>query len=220
MRRTARKRSRNCETGGKRSAMCESETSGGGSASSRSVAASCSGSCGASFRSGRGASGAGPMRKNRSRSPASRSASQAGRLLHPAVLGEPARELFGGLLRLELGELGLLVREERARLQLEQRRDQDEELAAGLEIELVALRKPLDESDHDRGHVDRRPARAPPSGAASGAGRRGPRTRRGPARARARPWRAAEASGGVGRGRAGRPSSASARRAVGLRGVG
>ena len=78
----------------------------------------------------------------------------AGGLLHPAVLGEPPRELLGGLLRLELGELGLLVGEERASLQLQQRRDQDEELAAGFEIELVSLGEPLDESDDDRGHVD------------------------------------------------------------------
>ena len=77
-----------------------------------------------------------------------------GRLLHPAVLGEPPRELLGRLLRFELGELGLLVREERAGLQLQQRRDQDQKLAACLQIELVALCQPLDEGDHDRGHVD------------------------------------------------------------------
>ena len=79
-----------------------------------------------------------------------------GRLLHPPVLGEPPRELLGGLLGLELGELGLLVGEERAGLQLEQRRDEDEELAAGLEVELVAGGEPLDEGDHDRGDVDLR----------------------------------------------------------------
>src|SRR5581483_2535655 len=55
---------------------------------------------------------------------------------------------------LELGELGRLVREETARLQLEQRRDQDEELAARVEIELVALRQPLEEGQHDAGHVE------------------------------------------------------------------
>ena len=77
-----------------------------------------------------------------------------GRLLHAAVLGQAPRELLRRLLGLELGELRLLVREQRARLQLEQRRDQHEELAAGLEIELVPLGEPLDEGDHDRGHVD------------------------------------------------------------------
>jgi hypothetical protein len=70
-------------------------------------------------------------------------------LLHPPVLGEPPRELLRGLLRLEVGELRLLVREQRARLQLEQRRDEHEELAAGVEVELVALEQPLDEGDDD-----------------------------------------------------------------------
>ena len=77
-------------------------------------------------------------------------------MLHPAVLGEAPRELLGGLLRLELGELGLLFGEQVPGLQLEQRRDQDEELAAGVEIELVALGEPLDERDDDPGHVDLR----------------------------------------------------------------
>ena len=96
----------------------------------------------------------GPSRKNRSRSPRSRSASQAARLLDPPVLREPPRQLLGRLLRLELGELGLLVREQPARLQLEQRGDEHEELAAGVEVELLALREPLDEREHDPGDVD------------------------------------------------------------------
>ena len=78
---------------------------------------------------------------------ASRSASQRRRLLHPPVLGEPPGELLRGLLRLELGELGVLVGEERSRLELEQRGDQDEELAAGLEVELLPLGEALDEGD-------------------------------------------------------------------------
>ena len=77
-------------------------------------------------------------------------------MLHPPILGEAPRELLGRLLRLELGELGLLVGEEMTRLELEQRRDQDEELAAGVEIELVALGESLDERDDDPGHVDLR----------------------------------------------------------------
>src|SRR5690242_4852546 len=55
-------------------------------------------------------------------------AQPGGRLLGAPVLGEPPRELLRGLLRLELRELGRLVREQRARLQLEKRRDEDEEL--------------------------------------------------------------------------------------------
>ena len=81
-------------------------------------------------------------------------AQPAGGLLHPPVLGEPPRELLGRRLRLELGELGRLLGEEAARLQLEQRRDQDEELAARLEVELLALGEPLEEREHDPGHVD------------------------------------------------------------------
>ena len=119
--------------------MCARETWAGGSASRRSVAASCAGSCAASFRSGCGASGAGPTRKKRSRSPASRSRQPGCRLFHPAVLGEPARELLRRLLRLELGELGVLVGEQRSCLELEQRGDQDEEFAAGLQVELLPL---------------------------------------------------------------------------------
>ena len=75
-------------------------------------------------------------------------------LLGAPVLGEPPRELLGGLLRIELCELGLLVREERARLQLEQRRDEDEELAARLEVELLPLGQPLEEGDDDAREVD------------------------------------------------------------------
>src|SRR5690242_6847754 len=73
---SARKRSRNCATGGNRSAMWLRDTAGGSFASSRITSASCAGSCGASFRSGCGASGAGPSRKKRSRSSARRSESQ------------------------------------------------------------------------------------------------------------------------------------------------
>src|SRR5256886_1104460 len=76
-RNTARNRSRNCDTGGKRSAMCPSESEGGSVARSRSAAPSRSGSCGASWRSTRGAKGAGPSRKKRSDSASSRSESQA-----------------------------------------------------------------------------------------------------------------------------------------------
>ena len=76
--------------------------------------------------------------------------------LHAPVLREATCELFGSLLRLQLRELRLLVGEQMSSLQLEQRRDQDEELAAGVEVELVALGEPLDEGDDDPGHVDLR----------------------------------------------------------------
>ena len=92
-------------------------------------------------------------RSDRARA-ASRSSEPGRGLLHAAVLGEAPRELLGGLLGLELAELGRLVREERARLQLEQRGDEDEELAARLEVELVPLGQALDEGEDDRGDVD------------------------------------------------------------------
>ena len=76
------------------------------------------------------------------------------RLLHPAVLGEPPGELLGRLLRLELVELGALLGEQVPCLDLEQRRDEHEELAARFEVELVSRRQVLDESDDDRCDVD------------------------------------------------------------------
>src|SRR5262249_42452999 len=62
--------------------------------------------------------------------------------------------LLRRLLGLELRELGGLVREERAGLQLEKRRDEDEELAARLEVELVALGEPVQEGRDDAREVD------------------------------------------------------------------
>jgi len=79
---------------------------------------------------------------------------RAGRgLLHAPVLGQAPRELLGGLLGLELGQLRVLLGEERAGLQLEQRRDEDEELAARVEVERVPLEQALDERHDDAGHV-------------------------------------------------------------------
>ena len=82
---------------------------------------------------------------------------QPGRgLLHAPVLGEAPCELLGRLLGLELGELGVLLREELARLDLEQRRDEDEELAARVEVDLVARGQVLDERHDDGRDVDLR----------------------------------------------------------------
>ena len=130
--------------------MCERDTFGGGTANPLNASASATGSCGASRRSA--------LRRQRRRPEAEEAvalggeplAQPAGRLLHAAVLGEPPRELLGGLLRLELGQLGALLGEQVPRLDLEQRGDQHEELAAGVEVELVARRQVLDERDDDR----------------------------------------------------------------------
>ena len=133
--------------------MWLSETVGGGSASARSTFASASGSCGASLRSA-----AGQWRRPEPEPAIAFDGEPlpepGGSLLHAPVLRKPPRELSSGLFGLELAELGGLVGEERARLQLEQRGDQDEELAAGLEIEFVSFRQELDEREHDRRDVD------------------------------------------------------------------
>ena len=83
-------------------------------------------------------------------------AEPAGRLLHASVLGQAARELLGRFLRLELRELSVLLGKEMASLDLEQSRDQDEELAARVEVDLVAGGQMLDEGDDDGGDVDLR----------------------------------------------------------------
>ena len=86
------------------------------------------------------------------------------RLLDPAELLQPPGQLLRRLLRVEVGKLDLLLREELARLQLEQRADEHEELAAGVEIEPFPFGKMLDEGDHDVGDVDVRAAPAPRAG--------------------------------------------------------
>ena len=106
------------------------------------------------MRSGCGASGAGPSLKNLCARVREALGEPGGRLLHSAVFGEAACELLGRLLRPEVGELCRFVREERARLELEQRGDEDEELAARLEVERLALGEQLHEGDDDRGDVD------------------------------------------------------------------
>ena len=106
--------------------------------------------------------------------------------LDAPVLLEAPGELLGGLLGVELGEVDVLVGEQLARLQLEQRRDEDEELAAALEVEPLPCRQPVDVREDDVGHVDLAEARAPRAGRVSAAGRTGPRTCRGRGRARAR----------------------------------
>ena len=131
--------------------MWESDTSGGGAASARIAAARCSTGCGAT-RSGTGASGAdrdgssGQLALQPPLEP-------AGCLLDPTVLLESPRKLFGRLLGRELGKVHVLLRKELARLQFEQRGDEDEELAAGLQVGTLPLGQPLDEGDDDVGDV-------------------------------------------------------------------
>src|SRR5439155_22879621 len=74
----------------------------------------------------------------------------------PSVLRQASRQLLGGLDRRELGKIDLLLGKELARLQLEQRGDEHEELAHGIEVEPLLLGQPFAERDDDRGHVDLR----------------------------------------------------------------
>ena len=72
-----------------------------------------------------------------------------------AVVLEHAREqLLGRLDRLDVEALLLVGGEHQPRLQLEQRRDQDEELGGGLEVELTRALEVLDVGEHDLGEVD------------------------------------------------------------------
>ena len=132
----------NCETGRKRRAMCASETSGGPAASSRERGGERLRLLGGelAFRPRR------ERRRSKSEEPVALGGAPLGR--QPAAsfmrryASEAPRELLRGLLGLELREVGVLL-EQPARLQLEQRGNEHEELAAGLEVELLALREPL-----------------------------------------------------------------------------
>ncbi len=133
--------------------MCASETPGGGVASARRRARAprdpaAASAARARVRTGPARAGtSGPARPEPRHEPRCR-------LLHPPVLGEAARELLRGLLGLEVVELGRLVREELPRLQLEERGYEHEELAARLQVELVAGSHQLDEGEDDRRDVD------------------------------------------------------------------
>ena len=65
----------------------------------------------------------------------------------------PPGELLRSFLGLERVELGRLLREEQACLQLEERGHEDEKLTARLEVELVPLGQGLDEGEDDRRDV-------------------------------------------------------------------
>ena len=147
--------------GRERGAACgASETSGGSAASARIAPASASGSCGATRISARGAIGAGPsaveavrLRVEPLREPGSRS-------LDPPVLGEPRGKLLGRLGRAEVGDVRVDVGKQLARLDLEQRADEDEELARRLEVD--AARRALPRRSGRCPRRRPRPASAPP----------------------------------------------------------
>ena len=139
---TARKRSRNCATGGKRSAMCAERDRRrlGRERPQRARPAP----------PAPAARAAAPTRRRERRRPepeeavalaSSRSASQAAASFARRYSAEPPRRAPRPPPRARARQLGLLVREEPARLQLEQRRDEHEELAARLEVELARARR-------------------------------------------------------------------------------
>jgi hypothetical protein len=82
---------------------------------------------------------------------------------HPAagaaeagVLEHPLQQLLGGLGRCQLVKLveHLRARQHQPRLELEQRRDQHQELGRRLEVELALGLQVIDVGDHDLGQLD------------------------------------------------------------------
>ena len=71
------------------------------------------------------------------------------------VLEHPGEQLVGRLARLQVEPLLVLVHgQHQARLQLQQRRDQHEELGGRLEVELARALEVLDVGEHHLGQVD------------------------------------------------------------------
>ena len=65
------------------------------------------------------------------------------------ILEHPSEQLVGRLLGSELRLVVLGRRQKEARLELEQRRDQDEELGRRIEVELAGPLEVLEIGDHD-----------------------------------------------------------------------
>ena len=77
-----------------------------------------------------------------------------GRGAIPVSREQPREQLLGRLAGVELDLLELLARQQQPRFELQQRRDQDQELGRRLEIELAAALEVIDVGDHDFGQVD------------------------------------------------------------------
>src|SRR5206468_1153994 len=65
-----------------------------------------------------------------------------------ARVEHPREQLLGSLLRLELEQLLVFLAEHQARLQLQQRRDQDDEFGGALEIDLAAAFEVVEVGEH------------------------------------------------------------------------
>ena len=70
-----------------------------------------------------------------------------------ARVEHPREQLLGRLFGLDVEQLLLLAREHQARLQLEQRRDQHDELGRCLEIQLATLLEVVEVGEHDVGEL-------------------------------------------------------------------
>jgi hypothetical protein len=70
------------------------------------------------------------------------------------VLEHPREELLGGLDGFDVEPLLVVGGKHQPRLQLEQRRDQDQELGGRLEVELTRALEVLDIREDDLGQVD------------------------------------------------------------------
>ena len=77
-----------------------------------------------------------------------------GRLAVAVVLEHPREQLLRRLDGLEVEALLVIRGQHQPRLQLEQRRDQDQELGGGLEVELAGALEVLDVREHDLREVD------------------------------------------------------------------
>ena len=82
-------------------------------------------------------------------------------LVHPAggravarVLEHPREQLVGRLLGRHVESVLLVARQHHARLELEQRRDQHEELGRGLQVQLASGLEVVDVGQDDLGQVD------------------------------------------------------------------
>jgi hypothetical protein len=71
-----------------------------------------------------------------------------------AVVEQPREQLLGRLLWVEIEPFAVLGRQHQPRLQLQERRDQDQELGRRLQVQLAPRLEPLDVGEDDLGQVD------------------------------------------------------------------
>ena len=97
---------------------------------------------------------------------------------------QPRQELLGGLAGIEVDLLDLLAGQQQPGLELQQRRDQHQELGGRLEIQLALALEVVDVGDDHVGEVDLQQVHLLAQDEREQEVKRAPRTRRGPARGR------------------------------------